>query len=162
MERIPNPPFSITLLRVWFLHQGSSSLQKGLLCPNPCGIFQGLLEPPSSSVLPSGLGLCWCFPHSPSHPKPRCPGLHFWFLPGFHTFFSFFFFSMFPWLDCNREEENEVSKNQFQHSWISCELSWVGLRYSKNPEPLRGWIKQMGAFVGFLWLHLGRRGDNSH
>lgn len=129
----------------------SSSLQKGLLCSNPCGIFQGILEAPSCAVLPSGLGLC---PGVSLAPCPKSFPFQIqmsnvaFLVPTWCSHLLFlFFFSMFPWLDCNREEENEVSKtnSNVPGSAVS-PAGLVWLRHSVNPEPPRGWMKQMDAF----------------
>ncbi|XP_063273675.1 histone-lysine N-methyltransferase SETD2 isoform X2 [Prinia subflava] len=120
METIPNPPFPITFLRVLFLWRvgiTGDNTKPAVLSKKVCSVlihvgfsreFRSLpfvLCSPQSRVCvraPSG------FPSPPSHSISRSPLLHFLFLPGVHTFFSFFFFfSMFPRLDCNREEENE-------------------------------------------------------
>lgn len=122
-----------------------------------------LCSPPEPGLCPSAAVFPSLHVPGPSLSRSRCPVFHFLFLPGVHTFFSCFFFSMFPRLDCNREEENEVSKinSNIPGSPVS-PAGLVWLRHSVNPEWLRGWIKQIDAFLEFLCLNLGRRGNKSH
>lgn len=130
MGRIPNPPFPIPFLRVSFLQRvgiTGANTEPAVLSRKVCSVpihvgfsreFWRLPAVPCSRQGQVCVRVLSVFPSlrvpRPSHSESRCPTLHFLFLPDVHTFFScfffFVFFSMFPRLDCNREEENEVSK----------------------------------------------------
>lgn len=171
----PKSTFFSQFLRVLFLqHVGitGDNTKPAVLSKKVCSVlihvgfsreFWSLPTVPCSPQSPVCVQVLLVFsslrvPH-PSHSKSRCPMLHFLFLPAVHTFFSCFFFSMFPRLDCNREEENEVSKTSSNvHGSPVSPAGLVWLRHSMNP----GLDKAKGCFSGIPLVKWGRRGSNSH
>lgn len=172
MERIPNPPFSVTFLRLLFLQRvgiTGGSTKPAVLSRKVCSVLIHVGFSREFWSLPTVP--CWVcvrvpsvFPSlhvpNPSHPKSTCPMFHFLFLPAVHTFFSCFFFSMFPWLDCNREEENEVSKTNSSISGSPVSSAWVGLTETfHESRATEGLHKAIGCFSGILLVRFGKEGQ---